>query len=457
MIQFTQPIALWAITAVAIPIIIHLWNIREGKTLKIGSTAFLTEATRSHARSVKLSELLLLILRCLLLILIALLLARPVWTDPVKSNQRAGWILIPPSLNQQAYRQFRPAIDSLLRSGYQLHRLETGFGNMTAGENFTGSTGMNNYWQLIMALDRQLPAGTLVYLFTDNQRRHFSGQRPATTLQLHWQTFSLPDTVSWTEARFRTNKDSTRIITANSSSAGTFYRALNSAGIDSDTSSMNVCIYTDNYSADANYLRAAIAAIRDFTQRNIKIGVVNNASVIPATTDWLFWLSDRPLQQRSAKHVFAYGPGRIRALDEEINATAGIQNLNVYRIKDNAVPLLPVWTAGDRILLGQEAANPQRYQFNSRFDPQWSGLVWHDQFPQLIAGLLLDNDPRVDSRSLVAIDPQQLQPQLVNEELILPKEKTEAALTLDTILWLLAMAVLLIERLISFQTKRRRV
>ena len=58
--QFVQSIWLWAITGIAVPIVIHLWNVKQGKTFKVGSILFVTETARSYATSLKISELLLL-------------------------------------------------------------------------------------------------------------------------------------------------------------------------------------------------------------------------------------------------------------------------------------------------------------------------------------------------------------------------------------------------------------
>ncbi|MBP9924506.1 MAG: BatA domain-containing protein, partial [Cyclobacteriaceae bacterium] len=75
MIQFAQPIFLWALTALAIPIGIHLLSRKEGKVVKMGSLRHLRETSTQQFKGIKLNELLLLALRCLLIILFVGLLA----------------------------------------------------------------------------------------------------------------------------------------------------------------------------------------------------------------------------------------------------------------------------------------------------------------------------------------------------------------------------------------------
>ncbi|MEP6750371.1 MAG: BatA domain-containing protein, partial [Bacteroidota bacterium] len=63
MFQLLQPIWLFALAGVSIPVIIHLWNRKPGKTLKVGSVALVEENILSYKKTIKLSELLLLLLR----------------------------------------------------------------------------------------------------------------------------------------------------------------------------------------------------------------------------------------------------------------------------------------------------------------------------------------------------------------------------------------------------------
>ena len=77
MIHFLAPIWFLSAAAVAIPILIHLWNNRKGKTLLVGSTAFFEKAAEEKSWQRKLTDPLLLLLRCLLLLLLSALLAQP--------------------------------------------------------------------------------------------------------------------------------------------------------------------------------------------------------------------------------------------------------------------------------------------------------------------------------------------------------------------------------------------
>src|SRR5216684_1533812 len=95
---------------IIVPVAIHLWNNKQGKVLAIGSIAFLEKTSRRKARSRKLSEWGLLLLRCLLLILLSLLLAGPFWKSTSSAEGKKGWVL-----GGEGVKGYRPTIDSLIK------------------------------------------------------------------------------------------------------------------------------------------------------------------------------------------------------------------------------------------------------------------------------------------------------------------------------------------------------
>ena len=74
---FLNPIFLLGILAAAVPLIIHLWRRHQAKTVDFSSLMFLLAAYRQNVRRIQLKHLLILFLRVLIIILIALALARP--------------------------------------------------------------------------------------------------------------------------------------------------------------------------------------------------------------------------------------------------------------------------------------------------------------------------------------------------------------------------------------------
>src|SRR5438067_12727583 len=74
---FLNPLLLFGAAAVASPILIHLLNNRKVRRVVWAAMRFLQPAVQRNQRRVTLEDLILLALRCLLLIFLALALARP--------------------------------------------------------------------------------------------------------------------------------------------------------------------------------------------------------------------------------------------------------------------------------------------------------------------------------------------------------------------------------------------
>jgi len=75
--SFLNPIMLAGIAAVAVPIISHLLNRRKFQKVVWAAMRFIQTSVEQNQRRLRLEDMILLALRCLLLALLALALARP--------------------------------------------------------------------------------------------------------------------------------------------------------------------------------------------------------------------------------------------------------------------------------------------------------------------------------------------------------------------------------------------
>ena len=76
-LAFAHPAYLWGLSAMALPILVHLFNQRRPRPLAFGAIEFVLRSQRQKARRLRLRQILLLALRCLLLAAVALALSRP--------------------------------------------------------------------------------------------------------------------------------------------------------------------------------------------------------------------------------------------------------------------------------------------------------------------------------------------------------------------------------------------
>ena len=74
---FANPAYLWGLAALSVPILVHLFNRRRPKPLAFGAIEFVLRSQRQKSRRLRLRQILLLAMRCLLVAGVALALARP--------------------------------------------------------------------------------------------------------------------------------------------------------------------------------------------------------------------------------------------------------------------------------------------------------------------------------------------------------------------------------------------
>ena len=435
------------------------------------------------------------ILRCLLLALLAFFLAAPVWQHLRSTEKIKGWVLLPKENLKESYQKFKPAIDSLTRKGYEFHYFESGFAKadfakLLADTSKKDTATTNNYWGLIKQLNNKVSTALPVYVFTPNGITHFKGSKPATGLNLHWQTYTTADSVSkWIAAASFSANNTIKVTQGNGNSAGIYYteqfiknggnpdievkvqngqpvvslKISEQAAVQVDTSTLRIAVYTDKYALDAGYLKAALSAIVNFTGRKAIIRHYNNAAQIQGGQEWLFWLSDEPLNNgslSSSKNIFKYENGKIISTSTWIDAGDALFNPN----KKIALSKLiasngknePVWTDGFGVpvLDKQVQENTNIYRFYSRFNPNWNDLVWSGDFPKMILKLInnnIDQQPeKFDKRILTN---QQIQPIQIKQTTEVASLNPVEAVDISKYFWLLVVALFVAERILSHKTK----
>ncbi|MGI4804496.1 MAG: BatA domain-containing protein [Janthinobacterium lividum] len=510
MLQLINPLWLWAIAGIIVPVLIHLWHIKTGKTLKIGSIALLGESARQSSRSFRITDLLLLLLRCLLLLLLAFLLTEPLWQKPAKSIKTKGWILVEKTPVKEVYPHFKPKIDSLLKAGYELHLLDTSFKATKLAEVLKDTVRQTKqnpavYWSLLKLLEQKIPQQTNAYLFTSNQLQHFQSKKPASNQNLHWQTYTPADSVStWIQNAFLTSTDSIRVLVGNSKPSGTSFSTVNLQSGDRgnslvnvsfeagkpfvslknnpqkavavDTSTLKIAVYQNQFATDANYLEAALQAVKKFSGRKMKLISVSNFNQIPANQNWIFWLSNQNFPKNFSKlasggSVFQYETGKAQSVNSWINADQNFtgtesEPINLYQQflvgKNSMNDAETVWQNGfgQPVLSSKSTQNTNIYRFYSRFDPSWNDLVWSSEFPKVMLDLIYKSYPQQDfaeyDKRMVAEN--QIQPSAENQtENIFKNTKTSEITDLKPIFWIALFLVFLLERILSAQTKKQEI
>jgi Aerotolerance regulator N-terminal len=250
-----NPIWLWALSALAIPIAIHLLSRKEGRTIKLGSIRFLSETTTSKFSSIRLNEIALLTIRSLLVILLVVFLAGLIM-PVISSDKSTLWVLVEKGLEKQD--PIKTLTDSLQKSGYEIRRLGEGFPEIEADT----SQQTTDYYRLAEELSAIQRDQTII--IASNSATHFKGKRIALPENVTWLSYPFPE--------FKPSASALRVDT------------------------LKVTLAFDKaFEYDRKIMRAAIQSIQLSTNIPIVIQEIAANDDQQIVTDWLIWLSDTRL------------------------------------------------------------------------------------------------------------------------------------------------------------------
>ncbi|KQC01278.1 hypothetical protein AQF98_11535 [Pedobacter sp. Hv1] len=453
---------MFALAGLIIPVIIHLWNVKRGKTLKIGSIALMGESAKASSKSWHIKDWPLFILRCLLLVLIAFLLAQPYLKKTTAAKNRTGWVLLEKDQLKQLDPTQKQTIDSLLNLGFELHEFNLGFKQLTWKDTaITTDKRQLSYTSLFKQLNSQLPTHFPVYLFANHQLHNFDGDLPAIAFDLKWKTPISTDTLkNWISSFAGKNYQ------AQSSASLTSYKAVDG---ETSISLIDVLIY-DPSGADRKYIEAALQAISDFTKRKINIKIWDENVKVQANVG--FWLSDQAIDQKylsklkTGANLFTYAKGKTKVATTLLNLGSGAWgNYPTVQLYQSIIPVQlkgeTIWSDGfgQAILSKETNENYHTYRFYTRFNPQWTDLVWSEQFVKALMPIMYADQDAIDfGFENNALDQRQLaqgQKELIQLNLSAVAEKSSISKPLQQLFWLLAFLVLIIERILSFRKQRK--
>jgi len=110
---FANPSYLWALAGLSIPLAIHLLSRKEGTVIRVGSIRHVEESNTSQFKSIRLNEILLMLLRMFMVIALALFM----------SGAQCSGVNTDKKL---VYAEKGINVDSLTSKGYELHEIPQG-------------------------------------------------------------------------------------------------------------------------------------------------------------------------------------------------------------------------------------------------------------------------------------------------------------------------------------------
>lgn len=131
--QFLQPILLWGLLGISIPILIHLWQGRKGQVIQWAAMHWLSKDESAVAKGFRLQNILVLLLRILMLLLLLALLSQLFIPMLNKTSEERVIHLV--QLNDQLAEEFRFELQQAFEKDEEVY---------WADENFTKIESLGN-------------------------------------------------------------------------------------------------------------------------------------------------------------------------------------------------------------------------------------------------------------------------------------------------------------------------
>jgi hypothetical protein len=313
--SFTNPIWLWGLTGLIVPVAIHLLSLKEGRIVYIGSLRHLRESNTAQFSSIRLNEMLLLFIRSLLIILLVLFLSG--FHFDVGKNASEKWVVV----DREVFgnRAARILIDSLQEKGYEVRLFNHGFPPVSDSARVESK---KNNWILARDLSEKNLKDAIV--ITHNFAADYRGVRESKSNQLKWISVE-PTERTFEAKKIAISDDSLWSRVAESTSKMTM---LNSRFVlTSDNSHVdkpiNILLYADaGFENDAKVLLASLRSIDVVVPFTIEVARTKIDSSKLSPSDWVIWLS-RDKLNLAHPNVFAYSSCRgknLQAVEQSIKA-----------------------------------------------------------------------------------------------------------------------------------------
>jgi hypothetical protein len=297
--QFAQPIFLWALAGLSIPIAIHLLSRKEGKVIRLGSLRHLQETSTQKFKGIKLNEILLLALRSLLIILFVLLISGIYW----HSENDKRWLVVENGLEKNPIA--KKLIDSLTKQGFEQHQLQKGFPTGKLLEN-----AKSDHWEMVSSLAQFELQQAIVLSYSRSE--DFTGIRKAIAKNIQWITFP-PDSSNFIAEVIQQMPEQTFIRRGYSSPEQTVFETEISTKPIADSIKIeklpvsSILIVSDlSFENDKQIVKSALAAISKKLPIELTVRELPSEKVSNKSSDWLIWLSETAVPKIDSVKVISY-------------------------------------------------------------------------------------------------------------------------------------------------------
>lgn len=298
--QFSNPIWLWALTGLLLPLGIHLLSRKEGHVIKFGSIRFLQASPTAKFRHLKLNEVALLLLRCFLVILLVFFIAGFQLNSTRKSEK---WVVLEDGIQDSP--KIQSLLEKLREQGFDIRLMATGFPPVETSEPYKV---IQDYWTTVSELASESVDSIVAISY--NYQRKFRGPRVPLPDHIRWISHDVDDK-EFDVQKIRIDNDSLWIRKGYTSSTVThFDTELVSTANRTDSLPVSPrrqvrirIVKEADFDYDHRVLLASLAAIQTITPHALDVVTTHPGELNDSSAGFTFWLSHEIPENFSERNI----------------------------------------------------------------------------------------------------------------------------------------------------------
>ena len=189
-----SPLAMLGLLTLLIPLGIHLLSKARPRVVAFAHIAFIKVSTYPLLRQLRLTQLMLLGIRMLMLLVATLILAQLYWQN-VNLQVNSHILLTEDWLNHTTDTEKQTLIDQVRGSNLVLLSTQNRDINKTEVAQWSPDSWQTpalNIWNRVANYSTQLPADTLITVYTTNRLKQFIGSKTPIHKRVKWQIKAIP-------------------------------------------------------------------------------------------------------------------------------------------------------------------------------------------------------------------------------------------------------------------------
>ena len=189
-----SPLAMLGLLTLLIPLGIHLLSKARPRVVAFAHIAFIKVSTYPVLRQLRLTQLMLLGIRMLMLLVATLILAQLYWQN-VNLQVNSHILLTEDWLNHTTDTEKQTLIDQVRGSNLVLLSTQNRDINKTEVAQWSPDSWQTpalNIWNRVANYSTQLPADTLITVYTTNRLKQFIGSKTPIHKRVKWQVKAIP-------------------------------------------------------------------------------------------------------------------------------------------------------------------------------------------------------------------------------------------------------------------------